>query len=72
MLTHAEDRGIPQDKWLKREPLVEKMFALTDTMGPYEPSTMIDLVKNRPLEVEYIFSNPLERAQVRFAVMQYH
>jgi len=25
--------------------MVEKMFALTDTMGPYEPSTMIDLIK---------------------------
>jgi hypothetical protein len=26
MLTYAEDRGIPQDKWLKREPLVEMML----------------------------------------------
>lgn len=59
----ADSMSIPQEKRLNREAMIEKMFALTDTMGPYEPSTMIDLLKNRPLEVEYIFSNPLKRAE---------
>ena len=43
-----------QDKRLNREAIVEKMFSLTDTMGPYEPSTMIDLLKGRPLEVTVV------------------
>jgi 2-dehydropantoate 2-reductase len=47
----AEARGIPRELRLDREAIVQKMFALTDTMGPYEPSTMIDLIKGRPLEV---------------------
>lgn len=45
------------------EAVVEKMFRLTDNMGPYRPSTMIDLCENRPMEVEYLFSKPLQRAE---------
>lgn len=48
-------------------PLTEEdsklMMTLSDTMGPYRPSTMIDLVEKRPMEVEYLFRKPLERAQ---------
>jgi 2-dehydropantoate 2-reductase len=43
--------------------IVERMFKLTDTMGDYRPSTMIDFVEGRPMEVEAIFAEPLRRAQ---------
>jgi len=51
------------DDW---EPLGEahmtKMWDLSDNMGPYRPSTMIDLLAGKPIEVEYLFSQPLQRA----------
>ncbi|MDY6918166.1 MAG: 2-dehydropantoate 2-reductase [Chloroflexota bacterium] len=43
--------------------IVSRMFRLTDVMGPYRPSTMIDFVEGRPMEVEAIFGEPLRRAQ---------
>ena len=43
--------------------IVETMFALTDNMGPYRPSTMIDYVEGRQMEVPAIFGAPLARAQ---------
>ena len=42
---------------------VDAMFALTDSLGSYRPSTMIDLLERRPMEVEYLFRKPLQRAQ---------
>lgn len=42
---------------------VEQMFAITDGMDAYRPSTMIDLLEKRPMEVLYLFRKPLERAQ---------
>lgn len=42
---------------------VARMFALTDAMGPYRPSTMIDYLEGRPMEVAAIFDEPLRRAQ---------
>ena len=38
------------------------MVAATDAMAAYRPSTMIDFVEGRPMEVEAIFSEPLRRA----------
>jgi len=38
------------------------MWNLSDNMGPYKPSTMIDLLANKPMEVTYLFKKPLERA----------
>ena len=43
--------------------LIARMFALTDVMGPYRPSTMVDFVEGRALEVEAIFAEPVRRAQ---------
>ncbi|KAL3938952.1 MAG: hypothetical protein SGBAC_006234 [Bacillariaceae sp.] len=40
----------------------EKMFDLSDNMGPYKTSTMIDLTERRPMEVQYLFQEPLNRA----------
>jgi 2-dehydropantoate 2-reductase len=42
--------------------LLEKMFKLTDTMGPYKPSTLIDFLEGKPMEVEAMFGEPLKRA----------
>jgi 2-dehydropantoate 2-reductase len=38
------------------------MFALTDTMGDYRTSMVIDYVMGRPLESEAILGNPVRRA----------
>ncbi len=43
--------------------IVQTMFGFTDRMGPYRPSTMIDYVEGRPMEVPAIFAAPLERAR---------
>lgn len=41
----------------------ELMMALSDGMGPYRTSTMLDLVSRRSMEVKYLFRIPVERAQ---------
>ena len=41
----------------------QKLFELTDVMGPYKTSTMLDVSFNKPMEVEYLFSEPLARAK---------
>lgn len=49
------------------EPLGEsekdQMMTLSDGMGPYKTSTMLDFVNRRSMEVKYIFRKPLERAK---------
>jgi 2-dehydropantoate 2-reductase len=45
------------------EAMITRMFALTDAMGVYRPSTMIDFVEGRAMEVEEMFGEPLRRAQ---------
>ena len=44
--------------------MIDRMFTLTDAMGVYRPSTMIDFVDGQPMEVEEMFGEPLRRAQV--------
>jgi len=39
------------------------MMDLSDAMGPYKTSTMLDLTNRRPMEVQYLFRKPLERAE---------
>ena len=43
--------------------IVDRMLGLTDTMGAYRPSTMIDFVEGRVMEIEAMFGEPLRRAQ---------
>ena len=43
--------------------MAERMIAATDAMADYRPSTMIDFMEGRPMEVEAIFGEPLRRAQ---------
>ena len=42
---------------------MERMMLLSDTMGEYKTSTMLDFVNGRPMELKYLFKRPLERAR---------
>lgn len=57
LAAHSENARLDHDA------LVTRMFHSTDTMGAYRPSTMIDFVEGRAMEVEAIFGEPLRRAQ---------
>lgn len=48
---------------LESDELVERMFALTETMGDYRTSMVIDYVQGNELEVEAILGNPVRRAR---------
>lgn len=39
-----------------------QMMTLSDNMGPYKTSTMLDLINRRPMEVYYMFREPINRA----------
>ncbi len=43
--------------------VIARMFALTDVMGPYRPSTLIDYLEGRAIEVDAIFAEPARRAR---------
>ena len=43
--------------------VITRMFTLTDVMGPYRPSTLIDFVEGRAIEVDAIFAEPARRAR---------
>jgi 2-dehydropantoate 2-reductase len=47
------------------EDFVVDQVERTRPMGPYKPSTMIDYVDGKPLEVEPIWGEPLRRAQAK-------
>lgn len=40
------------------------MMGLSDSMGPYKTSTMLDLTNRRPMEVRYLFQVPVERSRM--------
>lgn len=42
--------------------LVTSMITITDNMHPYSPSMKLDYDNKRPLEIEYIYSHPIEMA----------
>jgi 2-dehydropantoate 2-reductase len=48
---------------LDADEVVQRMFALTDTMGDYRTSLVIDYVQGGELEVETILGNPVRRAR---------
>jgi 2-dehydropantoate 2-reductase len=48
---------------IDRATLIDIMFKNTSTMGPYRPSTMIDFVEGKAMEIEAIFGEPLRRAR---------
>ena len=45
------------------EAFIARMFALTDTIGPYRPSTLIDYLEGRAIEVDAMFAEPAGRAR---------
>jgi 2-dehydropantoate 2-reductase len=45
------------------EPEKKQMMDLSDAMGPYRTSTMLDLVEKRKMEVRYLFRNALRQAE---------
>ncbi|MDA1002873.1 MAG: 2-dehydropantoate 2-reductase [Chloroflexi bacterium] len=47
---------------LDADALAASMIAMTDVMAVYRPSTMIDFVEGRPMEVAAIFEEPARRA----------
>jgi 2-dehydropantoate 2-reductase len=42
---------------------VEKQFEVTPPMGPYQPSSLVDFLAGREVEVEAIWGEPLRRAK---------
>ena len=42
---------------------IKQMMDLSDAMGPYRTSTMIDLTEKNSMEVKYLFRKPIERAE---------
>jgi len=47
------------------ESFIEKQLDITRAMGPYKPSSLIDYLACREVEVESIWGEPLRRAQAR-------
>ena len=41
----------------------EKMLTTTDVMVPYSPSMKLDFDFHRPMEIEYLYSRPIEEAR---------
>jgi 2-dehydropantoate 2-reductase len=46
-----------------RDEMIDSMFTRTSTMGAYRPSTMIDYVEGKAMEIEAMFGEPLRRAE---------
>ena len=48
-----------EDSFLARQ------FALTEPMGPYKPSSLIDYLNGKAVEVETIWGEPLRRGKAK-------
>jgi 2-dehydropantoate 2-reductase len=48
---------------------VAKQFEVTPPMGPYQPSSLVDFLAGREVEVESIWGEPLRRAQAAGVAM---
>jgi len=48
---------------------LEKQFELTEPMGPYKPSSLIDYLDGKPVEVDAIWGEPLRRGRERGVAM---
>jgi 2-dehydropantoate 2-reductase len=49
--------------------ILRKQYDVTPPMGPYRPSSLVDFLAGRPLEIEAIWGEPLRRAQAAGAAM---
>jgi len=59
--TELSSRGHPESHI--PQSFHDLMFHLTDEMGPYMTSTALDYLADLPMEIEYMFTKPLERAR---------
>ena len=48
---------------------LEKQFSLTEPMGPYKPSSLIDFLAGKPIEIGSIWGEPLRRGQKKGVLM---
>ena len=53
-----------EDSFLARQ------FALTEPMGPYKPSSLIDFLNGKAVEVESIWGEPLRRGESKGVEMK--
>ncbi|KAL3823767.1 hypothetical protein ACHAXA_004860, partial [Cyclostephanos tholiformis] len=53
--------GCTEDELLGEE-TKDEMMTLSDNMGPYKPSTMLDLHARKAMEVKYLFRKAVDRA----------
>ena len=44
---------------------LERQFELTKPMGPYKPSSLIDFLEGKPVEVDSIWGEALRRGEAR-------
>ena len=61
--THASTQSKRKLILIDKDAAIEQCWQLTDTMGPYVTSTVLDLVAGNMLETEYIFDEPLRHAR---------
>jgi 2-dehydropantoate 2-reductase len=45
------------------DPFLQQQFDVTPPMGPYQPSSLVDYLAGREVELESIWGEPLRRAQ---------
>lgn len=48
---------------------LEKQFSITEPMGSYKPSSLIDFLAGKPIEIQSIWGEPLRRGQAKGALM---
>ena len=54
----AQESGV-----IIEDTFLEKQFSLTEPMGPYKPSSLIDFLAGKPIEIQAIWGEPLRRGQ---------
>ena len=58
----SKSAAIAAPKLINSDEIRSYCWALTDNMGPYKSSTVLDLMRGNRLEIEYLFNQPLDRA----------
>ncbi len=60
VITAANSQRLSQP--VEKGPFIERMLHLTEGMGAYRPSMMVDRQQGSPLELDAIYRIPLKRA----------
>ena len=48
---------------------LDRQFQLTEPMGPYKPSSLIDFLDGKPVEVDAIWGEALRRGEAKDVAM---